>query len=44
MLCGKVGLKAMADKTLEPLHVALLRERARRFAQGQRAEANGHAP
>jgi hypothetical protein len=43
MLCGKTGLRAMADPSLQPLHVALLAERARRFAQGQRAEAN-HAP
>jgi hypothetical protein len=42
LLIGKVGLRALADKRLEPLHVALLAERARRFAQGQRAEANGH--
>ena len=42
LLCGKVGLKALPEKSLEPLHVALLAERARRFAQGQRAEANGH--
>jgi hypothetical protein len=42
MLCGKVGLRALADTSLEPLHVALLAERARRFAQGQRPEANGH--
>jgi hypothetical protein len=42
LLCGKVGLKALAEKSLEPLHVALLAERARRFARGQRAETNGH--
>jgi hypothetical protein len=41
LLIGKVGLRALAEKSLEPLHVALLAERARRFAQGQRAEANG---
>jgi hypothetical protein len=45
LLIGKVGLKALADKGLEPLHVALLAERARRFDQGRtptRAEGNGH--
>jgi len=35
LLIGKVGLKALADKRLEPLHVALLAERARRLAQGR---------
>ncbi len=47
LLIGKVGLRALADKTLAPLHVALLQERARRFEQGQkptRAEANGDVP
>ena len=44
LLCGKVGLRALADKSLEPLHVALLAERARRFEGGQKPtpEANGH--
>jgi hypothetical protein len=44
LLCGKVGLKALADPSLEPLRVALLQERARRFEGGKRspAEANGH--
>jgi hypothetical protein len=42
MLCGKVGLKAMADTSLEPLHVALLAERARRFEAGQRPEASAN--
>jgi hypothetical protein len=45
LLIGKVGLKALADKRLEPLHVALLAERARRFAQGRtptRVEGDGH--
>jgi hypothetical protein len=44
LLCGKVGLRALADKTLEPLHVALLAERARRFEGGKKStpEANGH--
>ncbi len=41
LLIGKVGLRALADKTLEPLHVALLAERARRFAQGQKAPREG---
>jgi hypothetical protein len=41
LLVGKVGLRSMADKSLEPLHVALLAERARRFEAGKRAEANG---
>jgi hypothetical protein len=44
LLIGKVGLRAMADKSLESLHVALLAERARRFEQGQRAEANSDVP
>jgi hypothetical protein len=49
LLIGKVGLRALADKSLEPLHVALLAKRARRFAQGQRgkgrpAEAHGDVP
>ena len=44
LLIGKVGLKALADKSLEPLHVALLRERARRFEAGQRPEARGDVP
>jgi hypothetical protein len=42
LLIGKVGLRAMGDKSLEPLHVALLAERARRFAAGQRAEAHAN--
>jgi hypothetical protein len=42
LLIGKVGLKALADTSLEPLHVALLAERARRFEAGTRPEANGH--
>ena len=44
LLIGKVGLRAMADKSLEPLHVALLAERARRFEQGRKPtpEANGY--
>ena len=43
LLIGKVGLRALADKSLEPLHMALLAERARRFAQGRKPtpEANG---
>ena len=41
LLVGKVGLRSMVDKTLEPLHVALLAERARRFEGGKRPEANG---
>jgi hypothetical protein len=41
LLVGKVGLRSMTDKSLEPLHVALLRERARRFEAGKRAEGNG---
>jgi hypothetical protein len=36
LLIGKVGLRALADKSLEPLHVALLAERARRFEQGRK--------
>jgi hypothetical protein len=36
LLIGKVGLRALADKRLEPLHVALLAERARRFAQDRK--------
>lgn len=36
LLIGKVGLKALADKTLEPLHVALLAERATRLQAGRR--------
>jgi hypothetical protein len=40
MLCGKVGVRALADKALEPLHVALLAERARRLQAA--AGANGH--
>jgi hypothetical protein len=47
LLIGKVGLRAMADQRLEPLHVALLAERARRLANGQKptpAEGNGHEP
>jgi hypothetical protein len=42
LLIGKVGLRALADTSLEPLHVALLAERARRMAQGQRAEADAN--
>jgi hypothetical protein len=45
LLIGKVGLRALADKSLEPLHVALLAERARRFEQGRkptRVEGDGH--
>jgi hypothetical protein len=42
LLIGKVGLKSMVDKTLEPLHVALLAERARRFEAGKRAEASAN--
>jgi hypothetical protein len=45
LLCGKVGLRALAEKSLEPLHVALLAERARRFEQGRkptRVEGDGH--
>ena len=44
LLIGKVGLRALAEKSLEPLHVALLTERARRFEGGQKPtpEANGH--
>jgi hypothetical protein len=42
MLCGKVGLRALTDKALEPLHVALLAERARRFAAGTRPEASAN--
>jgi hypothetical protein len=42
LLIGKVGLKALADKSLEPLHVALLAERARQFEQGRKhANPNG---
>jgi hypothetical protein len=37
LLIGKVGLRALADPRLEPLHVALLAERARRFEQGRKA-------
>ena len=36
LLIGKVGLKALADKSLEPLHVALLAERAGRMANGRK--------
>jgi hypothetical protein len=36
LLIGKVGLRALADKSLEPLHVALLAERAWRFEQGRK--------
>jgi hypothetical protein len=44
LLIGKVGLRALAEKSLEPLHVALLAERARRFEGGKKPtpEANGH--
>jgi hypothetical protein len=42
LLCGKVGLRALADQTLEPLHVALLAERARRFEGGKRPEASAN--
>jgi hypothetical protein len=42
LLIGKVGLRALADKTLEPLHVALLAERARRVEAGQRPEASAN--
>jgi hypothetical protein len=41
LLIGKVGLKALADKSLEPLHVALLAERARRVEQGRKAPREG---
>jgi hypothetical protein len=48
LLIGKVGLKALADKTLEPLHVALLAERARRLAHASQqrvaVEGDGHVP
>jgi hypothetical protein len=36
LLIGKVGLKALADKRLEPLHVALLAERASRLDRGHK--------
>jgi hypothetical protein len=44
LLCGKVSLRALAEKSLEPLHVALLAERARRFEGGKKPtpDANGH--
>jgi hypothetical protein len=44
LLIGKVGLRALAEKSLEPLHVALLAERARRFEGGKKPtpDANGH--
>jgi hypothetical protein len=44
LLIGKVGLRALAEKSLEPLHIALLAERARRFEGGKKPtpEANGH--
>jgi hypothetical protein len=41
LLIGKVGLRAMTDKSLEPLHVALLAERARRFEQGRKTTGEG---
>jgi hypothetical protein len=41
MLCGKVGLKALADPSLARLHLALLQERARRFANGQKPTPAG---
>jgi hypothetical protein len=41
LLVGKVGLRALADKSLEPLHVALLAERARRMANGRKAPPAG---
>jgi hypothetical protein len=49
LLVGKVGLKTLTDKTLEPLHVALLAERAARLQAGRRptlvtGEGDGHAP
>jgi hypothetical protein len=46
LLIGKVGLRALTDKSLEPLHVALLAERARRFEHGRKPtpEAHGDIP
>jgi hypothetical protein len=41
LLIGKVGLRAMAEKSLEPLHVALLRERAARLANGRKTNGEG---
>jgi hypothetical protein len=41
LLIGKVGLKALADKSLEPLHVALLAERAGRLDRGRKTTGEG---
>jgi hypothetical protein len=44
MLCGKLGLRALVDPGMKPLHEAVLAERSRRLEAGKRAEVNGHAP
>ncbi len=41
LLIGKVGLRALADNSLEPLHVALLAERAHRMSNGQKPTPAG---
>jgi len=41
LLIGKVGLRALADKSLEPLHVALLAERASRLDRGRKTTGEG---